>query len=195
MPAGIAVCVTWRYSRMVQQKSETMLRHLIKSFRNQLVLSAVETILQHSRTSSPAPEAGGVEIVHSLPGRVRLRSGIIKNQQPIADSLHDTLNMVEGITAAAVDWRTGSVLIHYENGTLRSNQLQAAVERLLEDEQETSAGTINGGKYAAQRAVTASLFSMVSAQPLLFGSLALILLAGLIADSRKDPESGKQSNE
>lgn len=55
-----------------------------------------------------------VEIVHFIPGRVRLRSSELRGRPELAEHLRHRLSQVFGITAVEISEVTGSVLILYQ---------------------------------------------------------------------------------
>jgi hypothetical protein len=60
-------------------------------------------------------EAAGVEIIHHLPGRLRLRVPEVKANGSYASSLETRLRTINGIRTAEANPVTGSVLIHYDH--------------------------------------------------------------------------------
>jgi len=59
-------------------------------------------------------------ILHLVPGRARLRFEEVKGRPELARRLHTNLEAVSRINRVNVDIRTGSVLLLYDAGALRS---------------------------------------------------------------------------
>lgn len=72
-----------------------------------------------------------VRILHVLPGRLRLRFDAAKGRPDLASRLHKRLEAVSGIRRVQIDTRTGSVLMIYDPGLLKSpdflNELSEAL--------------------------------------------------------------------
>lgn len=65
-------------------------------------------------------EAARVEIIHHLPGRLRVRVPEVKSDAAFATSLEQRLRSVRGVRAAQANPLTGSVLVHYDRARSRS---------------------------------------------------------------------------
>lgn len=78
------------------------------------------------------------ELVHSLSGRVRLRSRVIVGHHEACQRIAEKLAMIEPM-AEVVEVRpwTGSVIIVREEGELDAASLAALLERLIADERDT----------------------------------------------------------
>ena len=59
-----------------------------------------------------------VRVASAIPGRLRLRSAQLRNDEALAERLRAALDAVETITDASVNVRTGSVLVHYDDEQL-----------------------------------------------------------------------------
>jgi hypothetical protein len=77
----------------------------------------------------------GIQIVHFLPGRLRLKVASLKNAPGLAQKIEQELATVPGVKRAEVKVITGSLLLEYEQAALKSpatlDGLRAAVERAL----------------------------------------------------------------
>jgi len=59
-----------------------------------------------------------VRVASAIPGRLRLRSTQLRNDEALAERLRAALDAVAAVTDASVNVRTGSVLVHYDDGQL-----------------------------------------------------------------------------
>jgi hypothetical protein len=75
--------------------------------------------------------AGVMEVVHALPGRLRLRAPVLIGQRRAAEQLQKSLAGLDGMRAAAVSPVTGTLLLHYAEDRVRPDMLMAAAIRLL----------------------------------------------------------------
>lgn len=66
-----------------------------------------------------------VHFIHHVPGRLRVKTATIKGQGMIADRAIAHLGGVEGITSAAANPVTGSIVVNYDAG-------KTSAERVLE---------------------------------------------------------------
>jgi len=115
----------------MQTVVQTMAGEIIRQLAPGIISHVVK---QPEQPDEQLPEIE-IESVHRLPGRVRLRCWNLVGNRAAALSLQDTLSIVQGITAAKVEHRTGSILIQYEAALLDSQLLEAAVRRLLQHEE------------------------------------------------------------
>jgi hypothetical protein len=75
----------------------------------------------------------GIEIVHALPGRVRVKIARLKGDPALAGESQKKLGGVPGIQEIEANPVTGSVLIHYDKKQLMSlESLQALSETLAQ---------------------------------------------------------------
>jgi hypothetical protein len=63
---------------------------------------------------SDAMQIQDVEVLHFIPGRVRLRVSRLKQEGEIAQQVHNAFSRVPGITGVDINPVTGSVLLHYD---------------------------------------------------------------------------------
>jgi TM2 domain-containing membrane protein YozV len=73
----------------------------------------------------------GLEIVHALPGRVRLKVARLKRDPDLAREAQTRLAGVPGITAIEANPTTGSLLVCYEAERLKSLESLAALSEAL----------------------------------------------------------------
>ncbi|MDR4462124.1 MAG: hypothetical protein MRJ67_16660 [Nitrospirales bacterium] len=72
-----------------------------------------------------------LQVVHALPGRVRLKLQQLKNNVAYAGSLQRHLLEVRGITHLEANPKTGSLLIHYDPTVLEVLALHPSVSSCL----------------------------------------------------------------
>ena len=77
----------------------------------------------------PAPRPRVIHLVHSSPGRTRLRLPWLRSAPAEGAPLADTLAALNGMLEAAVRPRTGSVLCQYDPDLLDPERIIAAVRR------------------------------------------------------------------
>lgn len=73
----------------------------------------------------------GIEIVHALPGRVRLKVARLKGDPALAGEAQIQLKGVPGINEIEANAITGSILIHYDKEQLMSPEPLAALSGTL----------------------------------------------------------------
>lgn len=74
-----------------------------------------------------------VEIVHFIPGRVRLRATELRGQDAFAERIQARLAQVPGISRVDINTLTGSVLITYDGQVLsRPDSLEVMREVMAE---------------------------------------------------------------
>lgn len=64
-----------------------------------------------------------LEVAHHLPGRLRLRSAVIKQNAAAAENLRATLAEIAGVRSVTVNPDTGSVLLTYDPAVLTPDRL------------------------------------------------------------------------
>ena len=72
-----------------------------------------------------------IQVVHALPGRVRLKLHRLKNNIAYADEIQRDLHGVPGITHLEANPRTGSLLIEYDPNVLEAKSLPPSVSSCL----------------------------------------------------------------
>jgi cation transport ATPase len=71
-----------------------------------------------------------VSYIHDLPGRLRVKSTAIKRNPREAERIRSTVAVIEGVSAARVNLRTGSLTVAYECETVSSNQILGAINTM-----------------------------------------------------------------
>ena len=73
------------------------------------------------------------QIIHAIPGRIRVRIGKVKDNPSLADELQQKLSAIRVIQQAAVNPLTGSILVTYDPRLLESlNSMEFSDASLLE---------------------------------------------------------------
>lgn len=76
---------------------------------------------QHtSGAHSPGVKVETLQLVHALPGRVRLRMERLKGNAALAAETAEMIASVEGVEQVTTNIHTGSILIRYDPGRLKS---------------------------------------------------------------------------
>lgn len=57
--------------------------------------------------------------IHNVPGRLRIKSPVIKNNKTVADELKKSLSTLYGVAAVDINLTTGSVLINYNPKSIK----------------------------------------------------------------------------
>lgn len=71
--------------------------------------------------------------VSTLPGRLRLELEAIKGQRGVCDCLEGRIRTLPGVVMAAANFRTGRVLIQFEERTVPRTELIDSIKALLAD--------------------------------------------------------------
>lgn len=66
-----------------------------------------------------------------LPGRLRLESTALKGQRDLCQALVEALERLDGVAQASASFRTGRLLVSFDEEQLNRQQLTAAVEEIL----------------------------------------------------------------
>lgn len=67
--------------------------------------------------------------MHNVPGRLRIKSPIIKNNKNVADELKKTLSMLHGIAAVDINLTTGSLLVNYNSKSIKHIDIVDILQR------------------------------------------------------------------
>lgn len=67
--------------------------------------------------------------IHHVPGRLRIKSPIIKNNKYIAEELKKSLSTLYGVATVDINLTTGSILINYNKTAISSNEIINLLER------------------------------------------------------------------
>ncbi|HTZ40536.1 MAG TPA: hypothetical protein VMB77_10275 [Syntrophales bacterium] len=68
--------------------------------------------------------------LHEVPGRMRVKSPLVKNNPRAANDIKNLLSLIHGVNSTEFNLTTGSVLIYYHPGKLhRSDLLNLLTEK------------------------------------------------------------------
>jgi copper chaperone CopZ len=67
--------------------------------------------------------------IHNVPGRLRIKSPIIKNNKNIADELKKSLSTMQGIATVDINPTTGSLLVNYNHKIVKHNDIVDLLQR------------------------------------------------------------------
>ncbi len=84
--------------------------------------------------------------LHQLPGRLRLRSEVLKQNPKLASELLTAIGMMPGMRSVEVSILTGSVLVHHDPLRVSSDQLLAALRSHGVVHEATVATTSSNGR-------------------------------------------------
>ncbi len=74
-----------------------------------------------------------VEIVHFIPGRVRLRAAELRGQSDLAMHVREKTSQIPGITQVDISTVTGSVLIAYDSKVLARPESLQIMREVMEE--------------------------------------------------------------
>ncbi len=84
--------------------------------------------MQMQRTESGVTAA---LIVHSVPGRVRIRHPLVRSDSDFPRRINDALSTIFGVQAVSTSSSTGSVLVSFDHRSTNANQLVLELEKVL----------------------------------------------------------------
>ncbi len=67
--------------------------------------------------------------IHNVPGRLRIKSPIIKNNKHVADELKKSLSTMQGIAIVDINPTTGSLLVNYNHKIVKHNDIVDLLQR------------------------------------------------------------------
>jgi copper chaperone CopZ len=67
--------------------------------------------------------------IHNVPGRLRIKSPIIKNNKNVADELKKSLSTMQGIANVDINPTTGSLLVNYNHKIVKHNDIVDLLQR------------------------------------------------------------------
>jgi copper chaperone CopZ len=74
-------------------------------------------------------EVRGMFYVHNVPGRLRIRSEILKRNNLAADAAKIALSTIPGIGVVEINPVTGSILVHYRHKAVNHEDIISLLER------------------------------------------------------------------
>ncbi len=112
--------------------------------------------------------------LHQLPGRLRLRSGVLKQNPKLASDLLTAIGMMPGVRSVDVSIVTGSVLVHHDPLRVSSDQLIAALRSHGVVHEATAAATSSSKGPSLPRTVGNAVLAAVLQQALERAVLGLV---------------------
>ena len=106
--------------------------HLITGF----ILAALAGRGKKEQSPLPGMTRGPLRVTHSLPGRMRLRAEVLKNNDKAKELVETKLRALEAVRNVSANTITGSVLVSYEDKDLEPGLLFAVIVRVLGLEKE-----------------------------------------------------------
>jgi copper chaperone CopZ len=67
--------------------------------------------------------------MHNVPGRLRIKSPIIKNNKHVADELKKSLSTLHGIATVDINLITGSLLVNYNSKSVKHSDIVDILQR------------------------------------------------------------------
>ena len=67
--------------------------------------------------------------IHNVPGRLRIKSPVIKNNKTVADELRKSISTLYGVATVDINLTTGSILIHYNTTAINHTDIVSLLER------------------------------------------------------------------
>lgn len=67
--------------------------------------------------------------IHNVPGRLRLKSPLIKKNENVADEIKKTLSTMSGIATIDINLLTGSLLVNYNPKTTSHKDIISILQR------------------------------------------------------------------
>lgn len=67
--------------------------------------------------------------IHNIPGRLRIKSPVIKNNKFVADELQKGLSTLYGVAAVDINLATGSLLVNYNSKSVKHSDIVDILQR------------------------------------------------------------------
>jgi copper chaperone CopZ len=67
--------------------------------------------------------------MHNVPGRLRVKSPIIKNNKTVADELKKSLSTLYGVATVDINLTTGSLLVNYNSKSIKHTDIVDILQR------------------------------------------------------------------
>ncbi|MCX7794143.1 MAG: hypothetical protein N2257_07065 [Thermodesulfovibrionales bacterium] len=67
--------------------------------------------------------------IHNIPGRLRIKSPVIKNNRSAADDIRKSLSSLYGIATVEINMITGSLLVNYNHKMIKHTDIIDILER------------------------------------------------------------------
>lgn len=67
--------------------------------------------------------------IHNVPGRLRLKSPLVKKNTEVADDIRKTLSTIQGIATVEINLTTGSVLVNFNPKQINHKDIVSLLQR------------------------------------------------------------------
>ncbi len=67
--------------------------------------------------------------IHNVPGRLRIKTPLVKRNRAVADEIRKTLSTVSGIATVDINLTTGSILINYNPKAVKDRDIVNTLQR------------------------------------------------------------------
>jgi len=67
--------------------------------------------------------------IHKVPGRLRVKTPVVKRNKEVADEIRKTLSTMNGIATVDINLTTGSILINYNPKTVEDKDIVNTLQR------------------------------------------------------------------
>jgi len=67
--------------------------------------------------------------IHNVPGRLRVKTPVVKRNKDVADEIRKTLSTINGIATVDINLTTGSILINYNPKAIQDGDIVSALQR------------------------------------------------------------------
>lgn len=67
--------------------------------------------------------------IHNVPGRLRIKSPVIKNNKNVADELKKSLSTLHGVATVDINLTTGSLLVNYNPKAVKHMDIVDVLQR------------------------------------------------------------------
>lgn len=67
--------------------------------------------------------------MHNVPGRLRVKSPVIKNNKNVADELKKSLSTLYGVATVDINLTTGSLLVNYNHKVIKHDDVVDILQR------------------------------------------------------------------
>lgn len=130
--------------------------------------------------------AGVLEVVHAIPGRIRLRVPSLKGRPRALDALSATLLRLDGIASAETNATLGTVLVRYDAAKLTPSLVVAAAthgfdfEAAQRRQRSLVGGELRAIHYAVNQAVLKRSGGLVDLPALMTVLLVVTFVRGLL---------------
>jgi hypothetical protein len=96
-----------------------------------MLMELARRLRQPGQVLLPQLNVGPIQTAHVLPGRIRFRVPLVREDEEAAELLELRLPALDGVTGVRVDRTTGSVLVTHDTAVAEGYLILCAIARLL----------------------------------------------------------------